>query len=54
VDQQPILYKCGWTPFAGTVFKSSIVTTLVNGEIAYENGKVNDAIRGKRLEFNRR
>ena len=54
VDQQEVLYKCGWTPFAGTVFKSSIVATLVNGEVAFENGKVNDAIRGKRLEFNRR
>ncbi|HVL01308.1 MAG TPA: dihydroorotase [Dongiaceae bacterium] len=54
VDQQEVLYKCGWTPFAGTVFKSSIVATLVNGEVAFENGRVNDAIRGKRLEFNRR
>lgn len=54
VDQQKILYKCGWSPFAGTIFKSSIVTTLVNGDIAFENGQVNSAVRGKRLAFNRR
>ncbi len=53
VDQQKILSKCGWSPFAGTVFKSSIATTLVNGEVAFENGQVNAAVRGKRLNFTR-
>ena len=53
VDQQKILSKCGWSPFAGTIFKSSIATTLVNGEIAFENGQVNAAVRGKRLGFTR-
>jgi dihydroorotase len=53
VDQQEVLYKCGWTPFAGTIFKSSIHTTLVNGQVAFENGQVNRALRGQRLAFNR-
>lgn len=53
VDQQEVLYKCGWTPFAGTIFKSSIRTTLVNGQVAFENGQVNRALRGQRLAFNR-
>lgn len=53
VDQQKILSKCGWSPFAGTIFKSSITTTLVNGEIAFENGQVNTAVRGRRLAFSR-
>ena len=53
VDQQKLLYKCGWSPFAGTIFKSSIVTTLVNGEVAFENGEVNSSLRGKRLAFDR-
>lgn len=53
VDQQEVLYKCGWTPFAGTIFKSSIHTTLVNGQVAFENGQVNRALRGQRLVFNR-
>ena len=53
VDQQKLLYKCGWSPFAGTIFKSSIVTTLVNGEVAFEKGEVNSSLRGKRLAFDR-
>lgn len=53
VDQQEILYKCGWTPFEGVIFKSSIHTTLVNGQVAFENGQVNRALRGQRLAFNR-
>lgn len=54
VDEQEILSKCGWSPFAGVIFKSSIHTTLVNGQVAYENGQVNRALRGQRLVFNRK
>ncbi len=53
VSKENILYKCGWSPFEGVTFKSSIDTTLVNGQIAYQNGRVNDAIRGQRLLFDR-
>ena len=53
VAKENILYKCGWSPFEGITFKSSIDTTLVNGQIAYAKGKVNNAIRGQRLLFDR-
>ena len=53
VNKKNILYKCGWSPFSGYIFKSSIVATLVNGEMAFENGEVNPNIRGKRIAFNR-
>lgn len=53
VTKENILYKCGWSPFEGHTFPAQIKYTLVNGEIAYENGGVNDSIRGKRLSFNR-
>ncbi len=53
VSKQNLLYKCGWSPFEGHTFKSSVTHTFVNGEVAYENGMINDAIRGKRLEFSR-
>jgi dihydroorotase len=46
-------YKCRWSAFEGYTFRSTIDTTWLNGEIAYSNGKINQAIRGKRLEFNR-
>jgi dihydroorotase len=53
VSKENILYKCGWSPFEGVTFKSSIAATLVNGQIAYANGQVNDAVRGQRLLFDR-
>jgi len=53
VSKENILYKCGWSPFEGVTFKSSIAATLVNGQIAYIDGKVGDAVRGQRLLFDR-
>jgi dihydroorotase len=42
--------KCGWTPFDGYRFRSSITATLVNGVIVYQNGVLTEAIPGQRLE----
>lgn len=53
VSSDNIVYKCGWSPFEGVTFKSSIAATLVNGQIAYQNGQINDSIRGQRLLFDR-
>lgn len=47
------LYKCGWSPFDGYTFRSSIDTTLVNGEIVYQNGQLTEAVPGRRLDFDR-
>ena len=53
VSKDNILYKCGWSPFEGTSFSSSISHTFVNGNLVYNQGKFNDVIKGKRLTFNR-
>lgn len=53
VTKENILYKCGWSPLEGHDFPAEVRYTLVNGEIVYENGKVNDSVRGKRLSFDR-
>lgn len=53
VNKDNILYKCGWSPFEGTNFKSRIIHTLVNGKIVYSNGKVLDGKVGQRLLFDR-
>lgn len=53
VSKDNILYKCGWSPFEGTTFSHTITHTFVNGNLVYENGKINQNIRGKRLTFNR-
>jgi dihydroorotase len=53
VNKDNILYKCGWSPFEGTTFQSKITHTIVSGNIAYSNNKLNEGIPGKRLTFTR-
>lgn len=53
VNKENILYKCGWSPFEGTNFKSRITHTFVNGQLVYENSKVKEIKAGKRLLFDR-
>jgi dihydroorotase len=53
VTKENILYKCGWSPFEGVTFRSSIDPTIVSGQIAWRNGKTNGATLGQRLEFDR-
>ena len=53
VSKDNILYKCGWSPFEGTRFSSSVTHTFVNGYLMYNNGVFNDSIKGKRITFNR-
>ncbi|QOD59930.1 dihydroorotase [Polaribacter haliotis] len=53
VSKENILYKCGWSPFEGTTFSSTITHTFVNGNLMYNNGVFNDEIKGKRITFNR-
>lgn len=50
VRREDVLSKCGWSPFAGTTFRSSIDTTVVNGVGACENGEVTAAVAGQRLD----
>lgn len=53
VNKENILYKCGWSPFEGQVFKSRVTHTFVNGVLAYENLKFPNRSRGERISFNR-
>ena len=53
VSKENILSKCGWSPFEGQTFASTISHTFVNGNLVYENGKVNEIPVGERLLFNR-
>jgi len=53
VKKDNILYKCGWSPFEGTTFKSRITHTFINGTLAYNNFKFNDVKTAKQLTFNR-
>ncbi|MCJ7449852.1 MAG: dihydroorotase [Bacteroidales bacterium] len=53
VSKENILYKCGWSPFEGTTFKSRICITIINGTVVYNNGIINEDARGQRLMFDR-
>jgi dihydroorotase len=53
VTKQNILYHCGWSPFEGHSFPASVEYTLVNGNIVYQDGRINDSVKGQRLSFNR-
>ena len=44
--------KCGWTPYENWKLKGKNIMTIVNGEIVYEKGKINEnAKKGKAIEF---
>ena len=53
VEKNNILYHCGWSPFEGETFKSSVVKTFVNGNLVYDRGAFDENHRGMRLEFDR-
>ncbi|MBY8935309.1 dihydroorotase [Pseudomonas fluorescens] len=53
VDRQPILSQCGWTPFAGRSFRHRVNATIVSGQIAWREGRVNQGCRGLALRFMR-
>jgi dihydroorotase len=53
VFQQPILSQCGWTPFARQRFRHSVNTTLVSGQIAWHDKRLNDNCQGLPLRFMR-
>ncbi|MBK9190803.1 MAG: dihydroorotase [Crocinitomicaceae bacterium] len=51
VIDNPILSKCGWSPFDDITFSHSIQTTFVNGHPVYSNGRIIENSFGKRLLF---
>ena len=53
VNKDNILYKCAWSPFEGSTFKSRVTHTWVNGHLAYQNGSFDESQKGHRLTFDR-
>lgn len=54
VKKENVLSKCGWSPFEGHTFKSSVTHTIVSGHLAYENGTFHEEVKGQRLKFSRK
>ena len=53
VGKGNILSKCGWSPFEGHTFKSTVTHTWVSGNLVYEQGAVLEKGSGQRLLFDR-
>jgi len=53
VTRQNILSKCGWSPFEGHTFRSTVTHTLVSGNLVYRDGKILEGPSGQRLLFDR-
>jgi dihydroorotase len=53
VRREEVLSKCGWSPFEGFTFSSSIAATFVNGQRVWDGSRIDDAVRGERLAFDR-
>ncbi len=51
VEKENILYKCGWSPLEGSELYSKVTHTFVNGNLVYEDGKINEEKFGERLLF---
>ena len=51
VTKNNIMYKCGWSPFEGYIFNSSVIKTWVNGKLLYDKGKIIESASAKRLEY---
>jgi dihydroorotase len=53
VTSASLLAKCHWSPFEGHTFRSAVDTTIVNGQVVYQDGQLAGEIAGRKMEFNR-
>ena len=54
VSNETELTKCGWTPFDGKIFNSSIFGTIVNGKVIVMDGKLaTDSFASEKIIFDR-
>jgi len=53
VAKDNILYQCGWSPLEGQTLRAAVTHTIVSGQVAYQNGQLNDTVRGHRIQFDR-
>lgn len=51
VKREELQTKCGWSPFEGWNLTGHPVVTIVGGQVAYDRGRLNTAVRGRALTF---
>ena len=53
VNKDNLLYKCKWSPFENVTFNSKVTHTIINGNLAFFEGKFSLKKFGVKLEFER-
>lgn len=53
VRNEELQTKCKWSPYHGWTLKGWPILTIVNGNIVFENNKINNNIKGKEVIFSR-
>lgn len=51
VTDENVFYKCGWTPYSGVTFHHTVTHTFVNGNLVFCDGKFDNKLSAKQLEF---
>ena len=51
VTDDNILYKCGWSAYHGKTFASSIIKTLINGHLVFDQGQFDVSKKGQRISY---
>jgi dihydroorotase len=51
VTPDNILYQCGWSPLEGRSLRGKVLSTIVNGQLAWHEGKICATQMGERLMF---
>ncbi len=52
VRNEDLLTKCKWSPYEDKILKGWPITTIVNGDIIYDNGEIFD-IKAKEVQYGR-
>ena len=52
VRNEDLMTKCKWSPYEGKILKGWPVTTIVNGNVVYDNGEIFD-VKGKEIVYSK-
>ena len=51
VDENMLFTKCSWSPFNGWQLRGWPIMTIVNGNVVFDHGKINESYKGKEVDF---
>lgn len=51
ISEKNLFTKCGWSPYAGMKLRGAVEKTIVNGNLAYDKGKIISNVKGKEVVF---